>query len=80
MLLSKDGVNSEQKDDSDGDDIMAEYDRHHQRLVLQDINEGWNAELRRYLKDMPDNVTANTDLVNWWSVHYCDAQIKCLLC
>jgi hypothetical protein len=71
MLPSKDGVNSEQKD---------KYDHHRQRLVLQDINEGWNAELQRYLKDMPDNVMANTDLVNWWSVRYCDAQIECLLC
>jgi hypothetical protein len=28
----------------------------------------WQVELRRYLKDMPNDVTPKTDLVDWWSV------------
>jgi hypothetical protein len=25
-------------------------------------------ELRRYLKDVPEDVTRDTDIVEWWSV------------
>jgi hypothetical protein len=53
--------------DSD-DDPMAEFDRHRRTLITQDREEDWNAELRRYLRDMPDNVTVKTDLIDWWSV------------
>lgn len=47
---------------------MAEFDRHRRTLMTQDLEEDWNAELRRYLRDMPDDVTVKTDLVDWWSV------------
>ncbi|KIL57399.1 hypothetical protein M378DRAFT_47871, partial [Amanita muscaria Koide BX008] len=53
--------------DSDSNDIMAEYERHRRTLISQDIDEDWNSELRRYLKDMPNGVDVNTDLVDWWS-------------
>ena len=47
---------------------MAEFDRHRRTLITHDLEEDWNAELCRYLRDMPDNVTVKTDLVDWWSV------------
>ena len=48
---------------------LSEFDRHRQSLVAQeDQEEGWAAELRRYLKDMPANVTKETDIVQWWQV------------
>jgi hypothetical protein len=57
---------------ADGDStIESEYDRHRRMLVQQAIyehNAGWAAELRRYLKDMPEDVTKDTDIVQWWSV------------
>jgi hypothetical protein len=56
----------------DGDStVESEYDRHRRMLVQQAIyehNAGWAAELRRYLKDMPEDVTKDTDIVQWWSV------------
>jgi hypothetical protein len=50
--------------------IMSEYDQYRLSLVSKgDEEEGWPAELRRYLKDMPANVTKDTDIVKWWQVH-----------
>jgi hypothetical protein len=51
--------------------MESEYDRHRRMLVQQAVyehNAGWAAELRRYLKDMPDNVSKETDIVQWWVV------------
>ena len=50
------------------DSILSEYDRHHLTLLSGQEGEGWQAELRRYLKDMPANVTKDTDIVEWWQV------------
>jgi hypothetical protein len=36
-------------------------------------DEGWQAELRRYLKDLPADVTKDTDIVKWWQV--CDSML-----
>jgi hypothetical protein len=47
------------------------FDRLRQSLVTQDEDEGWASELRRYLKDMPADVTRDTDILEWWSV--CDS-------
>jgi hypothetical protein len=49
---------------------LSEFDRHRQTLVAQeeDQEEGWAAELRRYLKDMPANVSKETDIIEWWQV------------
>lgn len=35
---------------------------------MRDDDEGWQAELRRYLKDMPADVTKDTDIIKWWQV------------
>ena len=52
--------------------MQSEYDRHHQTLLTHEEDEGWQAELRRYLKDVPADVTKDTDIVKWWQV--------CILC
>lgn len=51
--------------------MESEYDRHRRILVQQAVyehNAGWAAELRRYLKDMLEDVSKETDIVQWWSV------------
>jgi len=37
-------------------------------LQTQEEDEGWQAELQRYLKDLPSDVTKDTDVVKWWQV------------
>ena len=39
-----------------------------QTLVANEDAEGWAAELRCYLKDMPAKVTKDTDIIKWWQV------------
>lgn len=52
---------------TNGASMLSEFTRH--RLSLVSANEeGWQAELRRYLGDMPANVTEHTDIVKWWQV------------
>ena len=59
----------EQPPDDDGDSIASEYD-HLWRSYLYPDNQddGWEAELRRYLKDFAQEVTKDTDIVIWWQV------------
>ncbi|KAG6912053.1 hypothetical protein DXG01_001314, partial [Tephrocybe rancida] len=42
-----------------------DFDLHRQALLTRD-DEGWQAELRRYLKDVPADVTRDTNLIEWW--------------
>jgi hypothetical protein len=53
----------------ESDSLLSEYDRHRQTLILQEADEEWSSELRRYLKDVPADVTQETDIVKWWSDH-----------
>jgi len=46
--------------------ILSEFDCCHLELVAKDDDEGWPAELCCYLKEMPADVTWDTDVVNWW--------------
>jgi hypothetical protein len=58
---------------SNCDDVMTEFDQHRRKLASQARNNGdsgWEAELRRYLKDVPSEVTKDTDIVGWWGVCY----------
>jgi hypothetical protein len=48
--------------------VQSDYDLHRQTLLTRDEDEGWQAELRRYLKDIPADVTKETDIVEWWQV------------
>ena len=47
---------------------LSDFDIHRRTLIMQEENEGWEAELRRYLKDMPANVSKETDIIEWWQV------------
>ena len=48
--------------------VMSDFDRYRRRLVAIEDDEGWQSELRRYLKDMPAEVTAETDIICYWQV------------
>jgi len=48
--------------------VLSEFDCHRLTLLSGQAGEGWQAELHRYLKDMPANVTKDTDIVEWWQV------------
>jgi hypothetical protein len=50
-----------------GSSVQSEYDRHRSKMMAQDNNGGWEAELRRYLAHNPE-VTKETDIVEWWQV------------
>jgi len=52
----------------DNHSIFSEFDHHRLTLVSGQEGDGWRAELRQYLKDMPANVTKDTDIVEWWQV------------
>jgi hypothetical protein len=54
--------------DADNPSLKSEYDRYRQTLIAKDDDEGWAAELRRYLNEMPADVTKDTDIVEWWQV------------
>ncbi|RDB17317.1 hypothetical protein Hypma_001667 [Hypsizygus marmoreus] len=47
------------------DKNISDFDRHHLKLLTQDDQEGWHSELRRYLKDVPADVTKETDIIEW---------------
>jgi hypothetical protein len=49
--------------------LSSEYDRYRLSLVEKDDDEGWESELRRYLKDRPADVLKDTDIVEWWQVN-----------
>jgi hypothetical protein len=53
---------------ADDNSMASDFDCHHCMLLSQDQEEGWEAELHRYLKDLPPNVTKDTDVVQWWQV------------
>ncbi|KAF5378162.1 hypothetical protein D9615_007596 [Tricholomella constricta] len=55
-------------DEDREDSFLSEFDRHRLTL-LTDETDNWQSELRRYLKDVPADVTRDTDIVAWWSGH-----------
>ena len=48
--------------------VLSDYDRYRLTLLSTMEHEGWEAELRRYEKDMPADVSPDTDIVMWWQV------------
>lgn len=48
--------------------VMSDFDRYRRTLVAKEDDEGWQSELQRYLKDMPADVTAETDIIHYWQV------------
>ena len=48
--------------------VLSNYDRYCHTLLATTECDGWEAELRCYLKDMPADVSPETDIVEWWQV------------
>jgi hypothetical protein len=52
--------------------VESEFDRHRRTLIQQSAKSnnvgGWAAELRRYLSDLPADVTKHTNILSWWQV------------
>ena len=48
--------------------VRSDFDRYRLTLLAADEAEGWEAELQRYLKDMPADVMPETDIILWWQV------------
>jgi len=48
---------------------MSEFDKHHERLLSDDLEEGWASELCHYLNMMQWDIQKDTDIVEWWQVH-----------
>lgn len=47
---------------------MSDFDYHRKTLLQREDQEGYQAELRRYLNDIPADVTKDTDIVKYWQV------------
>ena len=50
--------------------VMSDYDQYRLTLVANEGDEGWQSEKRRYLQDMPADVTPETDIILYWQVCY----------
>lgn len=63
-------VDSESVVDGHTTDVhaLSEFDKHRERLIYDDADEGWASELRRYLGTMQRDVQKDTDIVKWWQV------------
>jgi hypothetical protein len=48
--------------------VLSEFDRLRATLLKDDMDDGWAAELRRYLGAGERDVTKDIDLVEWWEV------------
>jgi len=58
-------------ENDNADTLESDFDRHRRLLLTQSANsraEGWAMELRRYLGDLPADVTKDMNIVNWWAV------------
>jgi hypothetical protein len=66
------GTPTDSDNSSDSDNYVGnEFDQHRKKLASQALaitDSRWEAELRRYLKDIPPDVSRDTDIVDWWGV------------
>ena len=53
--------------DAESRSLESDYDQYRCRHITHD-NERWATELHRYLKDIPADVTKDTDIIEWWQV------------
>jgi hypothetical protein len=53
---------------TDADITISEFDKHRESLLVDDAEEGWASELRRYLGTMQRDIKKDTDIVEWWQV------------
>jgi hypothetical protein len=54
--------------DSDPTITASEFDKHREALILDDVEEGWVPELRRYLETIERDIKKDEDIVEWWQV------------
>ena len=50
--------------------LLSKYDQHRLMLNSEEVDEEWAAELWCYLKEVPADVTWETDIIKWWLVSY----------
>jgi len=50
--------------------LLSKYDQHCLMLISEEVDEEWAAELQRYLKEVPADITWETDIIKWWLVSY----------
>ena len=67
-IATTNGSTRDSSSTSDTRRTLSEFDKHREKLLSDDSEEGWASELRRYLGEMPRDVEKNTDIVEWWQV------------
>ncbi|KAG6809994.1 hypothetical protein H0H87_011389 [Tephrocybe sp. NHM501043] len=50
--------------------IVDDFDLHRRTLLTCEDSEGWQAELCRYLKDVPADISRDTNIVEYWQDHF----------
>jgi hypothetical protein len=55
-------------DSSQQHSFQRDFDMHRLTLLSKGVHEEGRIELRRYLMNVPVDVTRDTDIVEWWSV------------
>ena len=58
---------------------LSEFDKHRETLLLNEVEEGWVPELRRYLETMQRDIKKDADIVEWWQVSCSFTKILLLL-
>lgn len=48
--------------------VLTDYHQYRLTILSSMEREGWEAELRCYEKDMPADVSPETDIIKWWQV------------
>ena len=48
--------------------VPSSFDQHCKTLIMSEVEEGWQNELRQYLQDCPKNVIRHMDIIKWWQV------------
>ena len=59
--------------------VLSEFDKHREKLLSDDAEEGWASELRRYLGTVQRDVKKDTDIVEWWQVSNLNNKVCYLL-
>src|ERR1700678_3879129 len=70
-VLTPEAAATTELPETNNDSILSDFDRHQLALLAiqdSDSDSGWQPELWRYLKDLPANVTKDTNIIEWWQV------------
>ncbi|KIL55505.1 hypothetical protein M378DRAFT_182221 [Amanita muscaria Koide BX008] len=55
--------------------VMTSFARHHQARMGRQEEEGWAAEMRRFLRKIENGVSPDTEIIKWWQDHATDYPI-----